>query len=185
MLGLELSITKKYAWLPASSKSFEIGPTKNPGLSLSRFEKSTSATSVAFRLSYAGSADCGSPVTSFNAISPSIISSSNPVTITLFKEGVFQFAFNMVMEEVLKLTSSKSPDIDNGIVTSAEKRGRVVKLNSTINEFPDSSVELSDFLLVETNAVELSGNTVNSIPTPSRSWFIIATSSIVVGSIAL
>ena len=98
-----------------------------------------------------------------------MISSSNPVTITLFKEGLFQFAFNMVMEEVLKLTSSKSPDIDKGIVTSAEKRGRVVKLNSTINEFPDSSVELSDFLLVETNAVELSGNTVNSIPTPSRS----------------
>ena len=51
----------------------------------------------------------------------------------------------MVMEEVLKLTSSKSPDIDKGIITSAEKRGRVVKLNSTINEFPDSSVELSDF----------------------------------------
>ena len=97
------------------------------------------------------------------------IKEGKSVIITLFKEGVFQFAFSIVMEEVLKLTSSKSPEIESGIVTSAEKRGRVVKLNSTINEFPDSSVELSDFLLVETNAVELSGNTVNSIPTPSRS----------------
>ena len=63
----------------------------------------------------------------------------------------------MVMEEVLKLTSSKSPDIDKGIVTSAEKRGRVVKLNSTIRVSPSSLVELSK------------PTTFNYIPTQSRS----------------
>ena len=101
-----------------------------------------------------------------------MISSSNPVIITLFREGLFQFAFNIVIDEVLKLASSESPDIDRGMVTSADKRGRVVKLNSTINVFPDSSVKLSDFFLLavlEVIATSGSGNTLNSTPTPSRS----------------
>ena len=138
-------------------RSFDIGPTKNPGLSSSIFTKSTSATSLALRLSYAGSEDRGSPVSNFKAISPSIISSSNPVKVTLFKLGEFQFAFNIVIEVVLRLTSSKSPTIDKGIVTSAERRGRVVKLNSAIRVSPSSPVELSK------------PTTFTSTPTPSRS----------------
>ena len=63
----------------------------------------------------------------------------------------------MVIEVVLKLTSSKSPEIEIGIVTSADKRGRVVKLNSTISVSPSSLVELSN------------PTTFSSIPTPSIS----------------
>ena len=63
----------------------------------------------------------------------------------------------MVIEVVLKLTSPKPPDIDKGMVTSAERRGRVVKLNSTISVSPSSLVELSK------------PTTFSSIPTPSKS----------------